>query len=79
MVALLFIALKTIRWIIIVDAISSWFRKPDQFPRNITNQITEPLYAPIRAVLGGMGGLDLSPLIMLVLLQVAEGMLARAL
>lgn len=78
MVAVLFLALTAFRWIIIIDAISSWFRAPDQFPRNITNQITEPLYAPIRAVLGGMGGFDLSPLIMLMILHIGEGMLARA-
>jgi YggT family protein len=78
MVALLFLILSVLRWIIIVDAIASWFRAPDQFPRNLTNQITEPLYAPIRKVLGGKGGMDFSPLIMLLLLHLGQAMLGRA-
>lgn len=79
MVSLLFLALTAMRWIIIIDAIASWFRGPDQFPRNITNQITEPLYAPIRSILGGTGGFDISPLIMLLLLHLGERMLVGAL
>lgn len=76
MADLLYLLLEGLRWVIIVDAISSWFRKPDEFPRNITGQITEPLYAPIRSRLGG-SGMDFSPLIMLLLLHVGQGMLGR--
>lgn len=78
MIEVLFFILSALRWIIIVDAIASWFRGPDQFPRNLTSQITEPLYAPIRAVLGGKSGMDFSPLIMLLLLHLGQAMLGRA-
>lgn len=76
MAGLLYLVLEILRWVIIVDAVSSWFRGPTEFPRNITGQITEPLYAPIRSVLGG-GGMDFSPLIMLVLLHVGQAMLGH--
>lgn len=69
-----------ITWLIIIDAISSWVVGPDQFPRNLTSTLTEPLYRPIRAVLdpAKMGGLDLSPLVLIVGLQVLESVLFRA-
>lgn len=77
MAELLFLVLEVLRWIILVDAISSWFRGPEQFPRNVTGQITEPLYAPLRSLLGGMGGMDFSPLIMLLILHLGQSMLGR--
>lgn len=65
--------------IIVVDAISSWFLKPNQFPRSLTLKITEPIYAPIRRVIKPewTGGIDLSPLLLFFLLQAAVSFLAR--
>lgn len=74
MAGLLYLVLEVLQWVIIVDAVSSWFRGPAEFPRNITGQVTEPLYAPIRSILGG-SGMDFSPLIMLILIRVAKSML----
>lgn len=61
-------------WIIIIQAILSWLvafdvinsRQPfvDQIWR-ILNRLTEPLYRPIRNVLPNMGGIDLSPIVVL--------------
>ena len=66
-------------WLILLRAIMSWIR-PD--PRSaggdffyrvlaVIHQLTEPLLAPLRRLLpgGGMGGLDLTPLIVLIILQ----------
>lgn len=68
-------------WVIIIDAVSSWILPPGQFPRNVTSQLTEPLYRPIRSILdpGKMGGLDLSPMVVILALQVLANALARAL
>jgi len=65
--------------IIVVDAIASWFLKPNQFPRSITMKITEPVYVPIRRVIkpSWTGGIDLSPMILFFLLQGAASFLAR--
>ncbi|HEX7480829.1 MAG TPA: YggT family protein [Polyangiales bacterium] len=82
MPALLFALLKALKLIIIGDALLSWFMpNKEQFPRSFTSQVTDPLYAPIRAVIGPdkTGGLDLSPIAMLLLLDLMERMLARAL
>lgn len=41
----------------------------------IIYEITEPILGPIRRVLPALGGLDLSPMIALILIQVAERVL----
>jgi YggT family protein len=68
-----------LKWLILIDAILSWVMPAEKFPRSVTNQITEPLYAPIRALLKPerTGGVDLSPLLVLLVLYVMETMLAR--
>jgi YggT family protein len=64
-------------WIIIVSAILSWLLAfnildyRNQFVRTITDilyKMTEPLYRPIRRVLPNLGGLDLSPLVVLLII-----------
>jgi len=63
--------INAIQMIVIVDVLFSWFVKPEQFPRNITGQLTNPLYGPIRKLMGSTaaGGLDWAPLILLVSLN----------
>ena len=57
-------------WTIILRIILSWV-SPD--PRNpvvqLVSQITEPVMAPARKLLPPMGGLDLSPIIVLLAIQ----------
>ena len=76
----LFLLIMGVLAVVVVDAIASWFvRTPNGFPRNITGPIVEPLYAPIRKILSPekTGGLDLSPLIVIVGLQVLENVLRQ--
>ncbi len=54
---------------ILVDAVAGWFiHDPNAMPRAITGLLTTPLYAPIRAVIGGFykGPIDFSPLLVLI-------------
>ncbi|HVI04473.1 MAG TPA: YggT family protein [Sphingomicrobium sp.] len=76
--------LNVLFWIIIVQVIMSWL-----FAFNVLNtssngvrtfavaldRITAPLYRPIRRILPDFGGLDFSPLIILILIQVIEKLL----
>ncbi|HLF71851.1 MAG TPA: YggT family protein [Dehalococcoidia bacterium] len=41
--------------------------------------VTEPVLAPIRAILPSMGGIDLSPMVAIFVLQIAGNALAGAL
>jgi uncharacterized protein YggT (Ycf19 family) len=69
--------LQVLEWVLIIDAVLSWIQpNREQFPRSITTQITDPLCAPFRKLLGGgMGGFDFSPLIALIVLRLMRGML----
>ena len=79
--------LSVLWWIIIVQAILSWllafnvlnFSSP--FVRSFANaldRLTAPLYRPIRRLLPDFGGLDLSPLVILLLIMVIQKLLAAA-
>jgi YggT family protein len=77
--------LSIITWIIIAQVILSWL-----FAFNILNtgsngvhtiavaidRITAPLYRPIRRLLPDFGGIDFSPLVILILIQVIKKLLA---
>jgi len=66
--------------VIIVSALLSWFPVPRNHPAvQFMNNMTEPVYAPIRRVLNPSqtGGLDLSPLIVLLAIQLLKGFLIR--
>jgi YggT family protein len=80
MIALIAVILRVLELLIFVDVILSWVMPADRFPRTFTTQITEPLYAPIRALLKPerMGGLDLSPMVLLFLIYGMQKMLAQA-
>ena len=49
-----------------------------KFPRSLTNQITQPLYAPFRTLLNPQmtGGLDLSPIMVLLILRFMQSTIA---
>lgn len=80
MLSLISNILYALKVLIVVDAILSWVM-PDstKFPRNITTQITDPLYAPIRAILRPERmGIDVSPIVVFILIEVMRQMLLRA-
>ena len=68
------ILLKTIGmlifWVLMLMAIMSWVsrgRSPVEF---VLMQLTDPLLRPIRNLLPAMGGIDFSPMILVLLLYV---------
>ena len=77
--------LWVVEWIIIGQVILSWL-----FAFNVLNtgshgvrtfavaidRITAPLYRPIRRILPDFGGIDFSPLVILILIQVLKKLLA---
>ena len=71
-----FVTVVTI--LIVVRAFWSWV---SPFPTNpamrIVWGVTEPVLAPIRSILPNLGGLDLSPLVAILLLQGVETLLIR--
>jgi YggT family protein len=73
------VLLGVLWWIIFVQAIMSWLiafnviNTYNEYVRAIwqaLNRITDPLYRPIRRVLPDFGGLDFSPLIVLLIIMI---------
>src|SRR6476661_8243547 len=77
--------LDVLKWIIIIQVILSWL-----FSLNVLNagsggvrafvlaldRVTAPIYRPIRKILPDFGGIDFSPLVILLLIQVLKKLLA---
>lgn len=79
--------LNVLVWIIIIQVILSWL-----FAFNVLNtssqgvrafagaleRLTAPLYRPIRAVMPDFGGIDFSPLVLLLLIKIVQMLLNGA-
>ena len=62
--------------IVIVFAIMSWVQT-QSYLADLLERLVAPALAPIRRVLPLVGGIDLSPLVLLVLLQIAQMVLGQ--
>jgi len=62
--------------VVFITVIVSWFQlPPDNSVARFTRMLTEPVLAPIRKLIPAVGGLDFSPMILLILLRILRGML----
>ena len=78
------ILLKVVWWIIVIQMILSWLvafnviNTYNNFVRGLLrglDRITEPVYRPIRKVLPDFGGLDFSPMVVLLVLWILNQVL----
>jgi YggT family protein len=82
LMTVVFALLNIIKWLVIIAAVISWLN-PD--PRNPIVQFlyktTEPLLRPFRRLLppGRTGGIDFSPLVLILLIVFIEAVLSRLL
>jgi YggT family protein len=76
------ILLSVAWWFIIIQAILSWLiafnviNTSNQFVAQIwmtLDRLTEPLYRPFRRIMPDFGGLDLTPMVVLVLIMILQG------
>ena len=79
------ILLNILWWVIIVQAILSWLlafnvlNTSSPAVRQIANaldRVTAPLYRPIRRLLPDFGGIDFSPMVVLILIMIVQKLLA---
>ena len=62
--------------VVIGAVIVSWMRLPRSNPiAGVIYTLTEPVLAPIRGALPAVGGLDFSPMVLLIGLQLLRGFL----
>ena len=78
--------LEIVKWIMIVMIIMSWLisfnviNTRNQFVAGlwrVLNQLTEPILKPIRRLIPPVGGLDLSPLIVFVVIFFLQSFIAN--
>lgn len=75
---LLDLVLNIYLWTILIRVIASWVSPNAYHPAlQVIDGLTDPVIAPVRRVLPDLGGLDFSPLVVLVVIQLAR-MLAVA-
>lgn len=70
------LAISGITGLVIVYAVLSWVQ-PHSVMSNVIERLCAPLLTPIRRKMPLVGGVDLSPLVLLVLLQIASILLAH--
>lgn len=79
-IGLISLLLKIFFWGLLITVIASWIAPNSYNPALILiNQILEPAIQPIRKLMPDMGGIDLSPLIAFLLIQVLEILLVQGL
>ena len=87
LIGVIIILLNVLWWIIIVQAIMSWLiafnviNMSSNFVRSLLtalDRLTSPLYRPIRRFLPDFGGIDFSPLVILLLIMVIQKLLTGA-
>ncbi len=65
--------------VLLVYVVLSYVMSPFHQVRQQLNRIVEPLLAPIRRLLPSMGMFDISPLILLILVQIAGSIIVNIL
>ncbi len=65
------LALSSLLWLVIIYAVLSWL-KTGSGAAYFLAQLVEPMLRPLRRVLPYVGGLDLSPIALMLLLQILE-------
>ena len=69
-------------WVIVVQAVMSWLiafnviNTHNQFVGQlwmVLDRITEPLYRPFRRIMPDFGGLDLTPMLVLIIIIILDG------
>lgn len=81
-------ALNILWWIVIIGVVMSWLinfnviNTHNQFVSavyRLTYSVTEPLLRPIRSILPPLGGIDFSPIVLLLLIGFVRGYVLIAL
>ncbi|WP_155263380.1 YggT family protein [Sphingomonas segetis] len=85
LVGIVNLLLTILTWVIIIQVVLSWLLAFNVLNTNSNgvrafamaiDRITAPLYRPIRRMLPDFGGIDFSPLVILILIQVIKKLLA---
>ncbi|MBQ6510290.1 MAG: YggT family protein [Flexilinea sp.] len=63
--------------LLIIYCILSWFMAPDHPVRQLLGSIIDPILDPIRSITPGVGMVDFSPIILMLILQFLQNVINR--
>ena len=78
------VLITVVIWMIIIQAILSWlvaFNVINTYNEGVRKflywleRLTDPLYKPVRAILPDFGGIDVSPIVVILVLYLIQGLL----
>ena len=84
----LHLVLQAVIWVVIANAIVSWLiafeviNMRNRLARQVVgflDAVTRPLLAPFRRVIPPLGGIDITPVILIILVEAVDSVLLRAL
>lgn len=75
LVLMIRVVVETLVWIVIANSLLSFFLSPYHPVREALERIVGPLLNPIRNLMGNTGGIDFSPLILILALEFLSRML----
>lgn len=73
------ITIRVLSLLVFLYSLLSFFLSPYHPIQNVLSQIVEPMLSPVRNRIPPMSGIDLSPLILIILLQVLGSILVALL
>ena len=86
LIEIILVAIRLYVWVLILSALLSWLvafnvvNTRNRFVYTVVDflwRITEPALRPIRRFLPNLGGIDVSPVILILILMFVESVLAR--
>lgn len=78
LVALIQVVAYLLKMVIVARAVISWVHPDPYNPLvRLLHQVTEPFLRPLREALPAMRGMDLSPVVALMIVQLVEWLLVR--
>lgn len=79
LISLIGILAQLLVLVVIISVILSYFMDPYHPLRRALDSIVNPMLAPIRRIVPPIGGLDFSPLILIILIQILSNIIIRIL
>jgi len=79
LIYLITLAANILELLVVAEAVLSFFLSPLHPLRQTLGRIVNPLLAPIQRVVPPLGGFDISPIILIFLIEAVRGVLVRLL
>jgi YggT family protein len=74
----LYLLIRLLSFLVIIHVILSYVMSPYHPVRQAIDTVVEPILAPIRRIMPPMGGLDFSPLVLIIIIQLLGSLLINA-